>query len=55
MAKDDDRQDLEQMSDKDLFLEIMKLSSQDSITTRQLQMILEVVRKVTSERGDHER
>jgi tetratricopeptide (TPR) repeat protein len=43
-----DTQDLEEMSDKDIFLEIMHLTSQDEITRQQLEKILEAVQKITA-------
>jgi tetratricopeptide (TPR) repeat protein len=43
-----DEQNIENMSDKDIFLEIMHLTSQDDITRKQLEKILEAVKKITA-------
>ncbi len=46
----DDEKDIESMSDKDIFFEIMNLTSEDDITRKQLQEILNAVRKITSKK-----
>jgi hypothetical protein len=52
MAKEDILQNIYELSDKDLFLEILELSSQDSITTAELQNILVAVIKITSKQDN---
>jgi tetratricopeptide (TPR) repeat protein len=52
MAKEDILQNIYEMSDKDLFLEILELSSQDSITTTELRNILVAVIQITSKQDN---
>jgi hypothetical protein len=44
-----DQKNDDEMDDRDVFMEIMRLSSQPGMTSKKLWQILEAVRKVTSE------
>jgi len=52
MAKDDDNGDeqksIEEMSDKEMLLEIIRISSSDTITSEELSQILAAAQKITS-------
>ena len=49
-GENDNNENLDDMSDKDIFFEIMNLTSEDSITREQLEEILDSVRKITSKK-----
>jgi hypothetical protein len=52
MAKDNDNGDeqksIEEMSDKEMLLEIIRISSSDTITSEELSQILGAAQKITS-------
>jgi tetratricopeptide (TPR) repeat protein len=51
MGKDNGEEtNIDDMSDTDIFMEIMHLSSQETITRKQLQQILDAVKKITSKK-----
>jgi len=52
MGKDNgEDQNIDDMSDKDIFMEIMHLTSQEAITRKELQQILDAVKKITSKKN----
>jgi tetratricopeptide (TPR) repeat protein len=52
MGKDNGEEtNIDEMSDKDIFMEIMHLSSQETITRKELQQILDAVKKITSKKA----
>jgi tetratricopeptide (TPR) repeat protein len=52
MGKDNGEEtNIDDMSDKDIFMEIMHLSSQETITRKELQQILDAVKKITSKKN----
>ena len=51
MGKDNGEEtNIDDMSDKDIFMEIMHLTSQETITRKELQQILDAVKKITSKK-----
>lgn len=49
MVKENDEKDLDEMNDKDLFMEIMRVASQDSITSKKLRKMVDAIKKIASE------
>jgi hypothetical protein len=47
----DDEKDLDEMNDKDLFMEIMRVASQDSITSEKLRKMVDAIKKIASEKN----
>jgi hypothetical protein len=51
MVKDNgEDKNIDEMSDKDIFMEILHLSSQQTITRKELQQILDAIKKITSKK-----
>jgi hypothetical protein len=53
MAKEsngNDEKDLDEMNDKDLFMEIMRVASQDFITSKKLRKMVDALKKIASEK-----
>ena len=46
----DDDKDLDEMNDKDLFMEIMRVASQDFITSKKLRKMVDALKKIASEK-----
>lgn len=46
----DDDKNLDEMNDKDLFMEIMRVASQDFITSKKLRKMVDAIKKIASEK-----